>query len=129
MMQQPQGTRAPNCDADSSWYDDDTAASRSSYDATASWRCHDATASRNSYDAATSWGCHDATTSRGCHDATTSRNSYDEQPQGTVMKQQTQGFPPQYYQPQTNSQDTSNLIDSEEVAQPQETKVAPPSYS
>jgi len=52
-----------------------------------------------------------------------------QQPQGTVMKQQTQGFPPQYYQPQTNSQDTSNLINSEEVAQPQETKVAPPSYS
>ena len=37
-------------------------------------------------------------------------------------------FEPQN-QPQTNSQDTSNLINSEEVAQPQETKVAPPSYS
>jgi len=50
-----------------------------------------------------------------------------QQPQGTVLKQQPQGFPPQYYQPHTNSQDTSNLINSEGFVQPQETKVAPPS--
>jgi len=52
-----------------------------------------------------------------------------QQPQGTVMTQQPQGFPPQYYQPPTNSHNTGNLINSEGFVQPQETKVAPPSYS
>merc|ERR1719259_311971 len=52
-----------------------------------------------------------------------------QQPQGTVMMQQPPGVPPQYYQPPTNSQNTGNLINSEGFVQPQETKVAPPSYS
>jgi len=44
----------PNYGSNSSWYDDDAAASRNSYDAATSWGYHDAAASRNSFETATS---------------------------------------------------------------------------
>ena len=39
------------------------------------------------------------------------------------------GFSPRYNQPQATSQDTSNLLNSEDVVQPKEIQDAPPSYS